>query len=517
MRPPAAGPAGKAAFWLVLLALLARTLLFHADLIRFPYPLDGHEPAQEELARGVAQGLSSGDASTFPMMVSVYGPVYSLLTGGLCRLGLACDLQGQRALCALLLAALLVLLAAVCLRSGAGVLGTAALLAWGYELLLINVTPIARPDALGLLLWFAGLAAPFLLGESLPVLALTAALFALAAATKLYFLCGPLYLAAGLALAGRWRALGRFAVLQSAALLAAGLWLAHSFPLDLYVGALNQTTNLTFDTAYLLWQCRRVLLDASPFALPLLACTAWWRWRARGTGAGSAGSGGAWGVYAGVGMALFVLFLGGALGARFTYLIQLVLLPCLAWFAGALPSSGRWRPVVLTLLLGNALCTAQALALHPGLEPDGTVAREWRRAGALVELARRPMVCADLDFTLRARGLKVYDTGLNNCDFLLRPRDPRLVRALLPRLPELIDRYQAWLNAAWGDALDPRTDLLAVHDGSPLAFGGAVRDRFVPIGTLHVDYPQTQGFETITCYVPRAGPSQALAQALQQH
>ena len=96
---------------LALLAVLARTLVFHRRLIEFPYPLDLSEPAQGLLAQGVAAGFSTGDLANFPELSNHYGPFYSLVTGTLCRFGFACGLPGQRFFSALCIALILALLA----------------------------------------------------------------------------------------------------------------------------------------------------------------------------------------------------------------------------------------------------------------------------------------------------------------------------------------------------------------------------------------------------------------------
>jgi hypothetical protein len=493
---------------LVLVVVLAETLAFHRRLIAFPYPLDLSEPAEGLLAQGVAAGLSTGDPANLPALSSHYGPFYSLVTGTLCRYGWACDLQSQRLLSAVFIALILALLALVCRRAGAGILETAALGLWVYELLLIHFTPIARPDALGTLLWFAGLAVPFLAEYSAFSLAVAALLFTLAGLTKVYFLTGPLFLALGLPLLRRPKALGVFCVLQLLALLSAGLWMEKAYPYDLYVSVLNQTNNLNFDQSHMFLQMWVVLGIASPCFVFLAAAAL----GSRGRAPAAHPDGKEWGLYGGLGLLLFITVFGGALGGLFTYLIQLSVLPFAAWFAFSFRRLPRWRPLLAGLLVVNAACAAR-VALHKGFEPGGPVLRNWEQADALVRRARQPVVSSDLDLTVESRGLPVFDTGLSDFSWLLLLRPGTWKTRLFPDTGELLSRYRAWQLRTRRAVADTRTDLVVVSDYGHCDFMDLLRSGYRPLGRVQIAYPQC-GWAVywLEFYVPKgagAPPPQA--------
>ncbi|HTB23264.1 MAG TPA: hypothetical protein VK914_11230 [bacterium] len=489
---------------LVLLVVLARTLAFHSRMIAFPYPLDLSEPAQGLLAQGVAAGYSTGDPANFPELSNHYGPFYSLVTGALCRFGIACDLRSQRMLSAVFIALLLLILGLVCRRARAGWLETAALALWAYELLLIHLTPIARPDALGTLLWFAGLALPFLAAYSGPSLALAALLFALAGLTKVYFLVGPLFLALGLILLRRPRALAIFVAFQGLALALAGLWIAECYPYDLYVSVLNQTNNLNFDQAHMLLQLWVLLWVASPCFAPLLIGAGL---SLRRDPAGEP-DGREWGLYGALGLLLFITVFGGAEGGLFTYLVQLAMLPFAAWFAFFRPARPLRRGLLCALLVLNAVC-ASRVAVHKGFEPGGPVLRNWEAADALVAKARQPVVSSDLDLSVEARGLPVFDTGLSDFSWLLFLRPETWKTRLFPHSADMVGRYRAWQERTRLALENPRTDLVEVTDYGHYGFWDLLHSRFRPLGRIQIAYPQC-GWAVywLEFYVPK-GPAPA--------
>lgn len=479
----------------LLVWTVARCVAFHCALISFPYPLEVSEPAEGILAQGVAAGLSAGDLANIPLLPSHYGPLYGLLTGALCRFGLACDLQGQRALAGAFIAGILALLALACLRAGADWLETAAILVWAYALLIIHFTPVSRPDALGTLLFFAGLSVPFLCGYGALALAAAACFFTLAAVTKLYFLAGPLCLGTFLFWSRR-RAFWIFFPIQSIGLAAAFFWLLTDYPYGFILSVLFQSQYNPYRLQHVLLQLWVILVLASPGFLPLAvaALVAVRRRLHRGDktpmtwGAGLA-DGTEWLLYLGIGLLAFVAYLGGGYGALFTYLIQLAVLPGLVCFASACGRLGRWRPTVLALLTLNAVCSAH-VAIHNGFDPGGSVRRNWDQAAALVAGARQPVVSADMDLSVQARGLPVFDTGLSDFAVLRNVHLSGLKKILFPHLEDVLARESAWQLRARTAMLDPRTDLVAVSDFSPIYFEDLLRSRFRPVRRIQLAYPQ---------------------------
>ncbi|MGH7442481.1 MAG: hypothetical protein ACREKE_07410, partial [bacterium] len=448
---------------LLLAAVLAKVLMFHARLISYPYPLDPSEPAQGLLAQGVAEGRSLGDLSKWPGMSDHDGPIYGMVTGWLCRHGLACGLQGQRLLCALFLGFILAIFVADCRRLGAPWPHTLALALWVYELLLVHFTPVAGPDALGLLLWFAGLSLPFLVGDGLLVLALSAVLFALAGLTKVYFLCGPLFL--GLGLLMRKRKLEGFVFVQALALGVAFWWLERWGPFNLYVAVLSRTHNPNFDWGRILMQLWVVLVLASPAFVLLLVLAGLGRIGGGGVDAahGREGhGGGSWALYGALGLLLFVAVFGRERGGQFSRLIQLSVLPFAVCFSGVCARSGRSRfmgTLLLAALAVNVLGGAE-VALHHGFAPDSPALRQWENADALVQAAHFPVVSSDLDLSVEAKDLPVYDTGLSDFHWTLRVPPTGWKARLFPRIGLLQARWRAWQGRYAFALRDPRTDLV---------------------------------------------------------
>jgi hypothetical protein len=486
------GLAWRLALAVCLVLLFARAINFHRQLIEFPYPLDMAEPAEGILAQGVAAGLDPGDPQNLPLMANQYGPLYELLTGNLCRLGLACGLQSQRLLTALFLASILALLAVLCRRVGADRLETAATVAWAYALLLIHFTPLARPDGLGLLLWFAGLSVPFLFGVGLIPLAGAAVLFSLSVLSKYYFLVGPFYLGCHLFLRQR-RAFLRFALIQALALGVALLWMMRAFPYGLYTSVLFQANyNSVYELHHMLLQLWVILVLASPALLPLGFVSAWMGRQSRiapveaATGILSAAP---WGLYFALGLLIFVTILGGTNGALFTYLIQLAVLPGLVWMAACCPRLPRWRWVLNGFLVLNAFC-AFRVALHKGFEPGGPLSGAWEHANAVVQAARQPVVSSDLDLSVEARGLPIFDTGLSDLRPLRAPVPKGWKSLLFPDLEAVLSRDTEWTLRARQAMLDPRTDLVAVTNFSPLYMPDVLASRFKPLERIQIVYPQ---------------------------
>lgn len=516
------GPSASRAAWpltvyrcllaLVLLAVLGRTLAFHRGLIEFPYPADLSEPSQGILAAAVGAGFSTGDPRNLPGLSDCYGPFYPLVTGSLRSLGFACSLQGLRLLSALFIALVLALLAAICRKAKAGWLETAAVGLWAYELLLIHFTPIARPDALGTLLWFAGLALPFLAGAGALSLAAAALLFTAAGLTKLYFLTGPLLL--GLSLLRRPRSFWLFSLMQGLALALAATWLARDYPFDPYVAVLSQVGNTVFDRAHMLFQVRVILGVASPFFAVFLVAAWFARKSGKAVGSGTPGAtrtgtgavedGAVWGLYGAVGLLLFVEVLGGATGGLFTYLVQLSMLPFAAWFAFSFHPWPKGRLILVGLMALNAAC-ASRVAVHQGFDAGSPVLRNWEKADALVRGARQPVVSSDLDLSVEARGLPVFDTGLSDFSWLPGLHLDGWKARCFPRLGELKRIDQAWRDRTRAALEDPRTDLVEVSDYGHYGFADILQARFRPWQRIQVAYPQCGGaVYWLSFYVPKS-------------
>lgn|GEM_PF-5479991 len=467
----------------VLGVVLFITAGFHRDLVNAPFPLDGHEPAQALMAQGVAQGVDFADIRNLPRYAEVYGPLYPALAGALCAHGWACDVRGQRRLVAALLAAVLALLLLICRRLGVPWLESACVALWAYELLLLNVTPIARPDGLGLLLWLAGLAAPFFLEYSLASLGLASVLFTLAAATKLYFLCGPAALAAVLVLR-RPRAIPFFLLLQVAWLGGACAWAAEHRPYLFYGSVLAQSVGgLNASYGYMAWQLWHLVLVHSPGLLFLAYAVArqgraWKR------------PGAEWAVYGLLGLAVFVCLLGATLGARLTYLVQLAVLPFLPIGAASLQGKGR-RFILLMVLMASAIW-AMGQSVHGGFAAANRGRENWYGASAMVAKARHPFVESTMDMALEDRPALIFDSGMAR-DLYNASLSPQWQSSPYPRTREIASQWQAWRLEGMKRMLDPATDLVLLSVYSPFYDRAALeRAGLKRQGMIFLPFPQTE-------------------------
>lgn len=483
----------------VTLALVfGATLLYHRELISFPYPLDSSEPAEAFIARGVAANVDMRSLDQLPMYSEGYGPVYMYITGNLCRLGIACDLPSQRLLCAFFIAGVILIITLVCRKLAVPWLETLCAALWAYELLLVNVTPIARPGALGTLLWLAGLALPFLLDYSALSILGAALLITLAAFTKLYFLSGAGYLGAWIFFHKRERLpLFTGALLGFLALLCAvNLYL---LPWQFYGNVLVGINDSAKSGNYMLWQLEAILLQHSPgltlaaLLLPFLP-----RW-------GRPGGGWEWALYGAFGTVLFVFLLGGATGGRFTYFIQLAALPFLPMAASIFSRLLRPRLLALGLLLACAAWAAK-LTVHPYFGPEGNSAKAWRTADALLGMAKHPFVDSDMDCSLASRGLPVDSTGM--CAWFQRATYAHgLAARLFPRTADMAKRYQSWLDAGRARVADPSTDMVMVAPDSPLHFTDLLDASYILVAKVPVPYPLTGGTSLLWVYIrPQLAP-----------
>jgi hypothetical protein len=489
-----------------LAAVLVATLRFHHQLVACPHALDSAEPAEAFIAKGVANGVDFGDPANIPKYSEGYGPVYMLVTGELCRLGVACDLPSQRALCALFIAGIVALVGLLCRRLDVPWLETLCAALWAYQLMLLNVTPISRPGALGALLWLAGLAVPFLLDYSAPSLVLAALLIALATFTKLYFLCAAGYLGAWLV----WRR-GRyafFAAWQAAFLVLVGLWAHHWLPFLFYGSVLVHLNASPSVPAYMGWQLRQMLgshspgLAAAALLFPLLLRR------------GLARQGAEWAFYGAFGLALFILFLGGALGGRFTYFTQLAALPFLPFAAATFSRLLKPRLLALGLLLASAAWAAQG-TLMPDFRGGSACAANWGAVDSLVGMSSHPFVDSDLDCSLSSRGLPIQSTGMCTW-FQNATRAHGLAARLFPLAGEMDGRYQAWIAQGRAMVRDPATDLVIVSPDSQLYFKDLLDQGYVKVLKTLLPYPLTGGVTPLEVYA-RPALAPALAADWRRH
>ena len=471
----------------LLIGLGVKALLFHYDLIRFPYPLDSHEPAQVVLSSAYAAGENPCSLENFPAKFNVYGRTYNAMMGRLCNLGMGCSMNFHRAVVACLILLCLGLHALVLRRLGCGVPESACLLMAGYGCLLLNVTPMSKPDTLGLLLASLGFSIPFLLRYSAVSLLLAAACMAVAVDVKLYFLLSP-------ALLGLWLLLGRrfkLAALFGAAFLIFGglffCWLLGKCEIYFYqnyLGRYNTKSFPGYNFAYMLWQLKKVFVTGLPGAL-FLGLLAFSRWY---SGELSPPPGSEWWLYALGGLAAFVLSLGGHMGTRLTFAVHLVVWPLIPALGGLCSAMGRKRGLALACLALNAACAVN-MADHGGFSRLSDLA-VWTEAKMFLASARHPYAPRDLDSILLAQKKEIYDSGFLEY-FSPDSPVPEAERRRFPLLQSMNERYRRYAASQQERVARGEFDFAvgSPYDYSPMPFKFHYRIYRVVLAR----YPQTGG------------------------
>lgn len=196
-----------------------------------------------------------------------------------------------------------------------------------------------------------------------------------------------------------------------------------------------------------------------------------------------------WGLYAAVGLLIFVLVLGGSTGARFTYLIQLCLLPFFPFAAAVLGRSIRPRFWGLGFLLFSVVW-ASGLTVRTDLKPGSPESMHWANDVALLRTAKRPFAQSDFNLDLTARGLPVYDSGLS-LDFKDSITAAGWKARLFPDTAALRQRYLAWVGRCRQVVADPATDMVVVNPESDLYFPDLLNLGYRKTGAIPCYYPQT--------------------------
>lgn len=266
-----------------------KLLSYSYNIIRAPFPLELREGAILSTTHLLLAGKNPFAAENLPQYLNGYGIVYNLTAVPLAR-WLGDTFITHRLLTGFYIYLAVALLVAVTIRKGGAPLFAIAAGLCVLANQLYSVTPLTRPDGLGLLLYLAAALLPWDQNFSKPSLVASAVLSVLAFFTKLYFFLSVVYVAAYLFLRVSKRLAVAYAAGVAALLLAASLVVVRFYPFyfyDTFFMAVYQPIYLFW---YMLWQFRHwgylyagmlaiVLLVAAEAVKPALQRLRSFHWR----------------------------------------------------------------------------------------------------------------------------------------------------------------------------------------------------------------------------------------------
>jgi len=179
-------------FFAVFLFFAAQLLIYHWHIIVYPYPLEYREPAIIISTDYMLKGQNPYSFSSQPVYINTYGFLYNLVNLPFARLfGVNFFVHRFISAVFLLLSCALVFWIMRCQKKG-GLFKFLAVLVL-YTGFLYFVTPLARPDGLGIFLFLSSIAVVYLCNYSWPSITMGMLLGICAFNTKAYFLLGSLY------------------------------------------------------------------------------------------------------------------------------------------------------------------------------------------------------------------------------------------------------------------------------------------------------------------------------------
>lgn len=472
-------PTGTDRHWLKIALFLALPLLtlYHLHLLSVPFPLESRENAPVLITRLLLTGGNPYAFEEMPLYSNAYGPIYNLVVLPFARV-LGASLATHRLVSGLALAGACILLYLACRRLGATKFPAAvAATAW-WAHLLVGTTPLARVDAVGLLLFSTAFTFPLSLNFSARSYALAAAAAITAFFAKQYFFT----IIVGLTLSALLiRGIGFatiFAVTASTCSIAAVVLVSFFLPTfienALLIGWRAYVRDLDFLlTEVLLWARENAFLlflvlvaaftdrhrrFTSFFALVRTSIDFdGWCQTLSGFAITRLSS---WGrrnyhLVLGISMLPFTLKASSHPGNVFVYSAQLMTPFLLMVAARAASGSGTWRPALLALHLIVAM-TALPLRELPG---ERTAWAAWR---STLEPSRLPLLPAELSLVADDLGKPIRDTGLSAYwEFALLKLTPANARE--------VERYRALLTAQADDLRLGHHDIIVAAPSSTLA------------------------------------------------
>ncbi|MFK7977380.1 MAG: hypothetical protein AB8C02_14690 [Halioglobus sp.] len=244
----------NALYVLCSLIFVAAVAHHHVQLIQYPLPLSYIEPAISAVTDYIASGKNPYALESQPSRTSVYPVLYNIMAAPLSD-AFGNTLTMHRALSAAFLAFCCALFYSITYRFSQSHSDTLAVTAILYCGFMVYSTPIASPNGIGLVLFFAALFLPTLANFSMRSLALSITLGVLAFHSKQYFISALGFMALYLFLA-RGKRLGfYFGLLSFAAFMVslAAILPGSPYYLDSLVFAVSAASQLGGNNAFM-WQ-----------------------------------------------------------------------------------------------------------------------------------------------------------------------------------------------------------------------------------------------------------------------
>lgn len=441
----------RALLWVVPLTVLVVATYRHGLIISFPYQLEYREGATPLFTQFMIDGGSIYELGAQPVHVNVYGIGYNLLVYPFAKL-FGVTIQLHRVVSAVAIAATCLLVFYASLRNGSQRLlaFTAAVLL--YIELQYYVIPLARPDAVGLLLYVLTIFIPAWRRFSMPSLAFSLLLAALALMTKLYFVFGLLIVIAHVYLfESQRKGLVLFAV-AVVAFTALSLTVSTSFGTYVHDVLMTQQSHRTYSIQHMMLQWQEFLLwhvEWLVIAAIVLVTVIWKGVTARFLRSASINRinplaieplfRNGLSIYAtalGLGVAAIVYPLGGHGGNWMVYLIQLVTPFFLIVLSSLLTNVACNRYTefhkvgLLVVLLGFSML-ARNLHSMPR-PPDAQTASVYRVLEGYLMKHESAYVSPALVWSARVNGHEIYNSG--QTEYFFTPVDltdnkvPEIVR-----------------------------------------------------------------------------------------
>jgi hypothetical protein len=477
------------------LCAFAYALCVNLYVITLPGPQEYRESAMIVATDALARGENLYSIPNQPQLTNMYGIGYHALMAPIARLAGGSTFSAHRIVSTLLTLASCALIVAELRRQKlqwslaivAGVLLYLDLAVRGADLRqrALPETILARPDALGLLLFLLSVLIPLRFDFSSKSLGVSVALAVLALLTKPYFSFGYGVVAAHLLLIGRWRRRGVIYLLAGGASLALTVVVATSL-MPTYAANVI-TGSAAASAAHSSWRHLFAQLGTYLIELPgtiVIVVISVRVMRQRPL---------PFATFAAVCAAVILLLkLGRYEGNSMIYFAHLLTPFLLLAAFGAIamtPPTRRWGWLLLILL---------DLLLLPltAVSPPRAHAEVWDRWERLLETKKNVYAPPPLDWILIRQHKPVYDGGLSD-SFLQSMKRP-----IYPPAQVLQDRYAAFLDDLRAHVVQQRFDLIVLPyfdgDASPSFLpAGAVQEFYRPIGTLDLPMDWQPGWSAV--------------------
>jgi hypothetical protein len=476
----------------ILAACLAWLLLLHQGLVRYPHPMESGEGSMLLGARLLSQGSNPWDWQRQPQATNVYGAGYPLAAAALRPLFGLPSLLSLRALSALCILLICSLIYAASRRLGLDPLEALWISLLQYLCLLYYTSPLARPDALGSLLFLASIIIAWAWSSKPAAWYLSGILIALATLTKLYFALAAPMLALWLLSQWRWRELLRLAagccISAAAAVSIIARW-GEAYPYTSFIICFgNQIYNSAPYARTQLWAYAKDFCLAFPLAGALF-----WIALSKGKAAASL----PWILFACVSLLAFIMVLGGNFGSYMAYLYQFNLPFLLLALASLIAALGPKRPWMIWALALQMLIVARQVGVaRPG--QDAPTLQAWDTIEAEAAASKRVFAPWDLACWQVEHSRELQDAG-HRAYFGYAMLAARRYPHWFPRADALQLQAKRVEEREDADLRAGAYDLVLLHRDD-LIHKELLNGRYEWMGWLSLAYPQGKDFQVIEAY-----------------